>query len=135
MQWIDSIRDNIWSRTKFENQMIPSTDALHFHWKRTCWIMHMWNQTDKNTITLTDMNNFGWKIIDKELTIVWDSEENISKIQTRVIALLKGCRCTTGCATGRCGCKKKDSLCSEGCECVNCKTWSNQTQQMQSQMT
>ncbi len=69
-QWIDSIRDNIWSRTKFENQMIPSTDALHFHWKRTCWIMHMWNQADKNTITLTDMENFGWKIIDKELTIV-----------------------------------------------------------------
>ena len=81
----------------------------------------MWNQADKNTITLIDMEQFGWKIIEEELTIVWDSEENISNIQTRVTALLKGCRCTTGCATGRCGCKKKDSLCSEGCECVNCK--------------
>ncbi len=46
-----------------------------------CGIRHMWNQADKNTITLTDMEHFGWKIIE-QLTIVWDSEENISKIQT-----------------------------------------------------
>ena len=123
IQWINSIRDNIWCRTKFENQMIPSTEALFLHWKRSCWVLHniMWNQADKNTITLPGMEQFGWKITDNELTIVWDTEENIRNIQMRVDAILKGCKCTTGCTTARCGCRKKGSLCSEGCDCVNCK--------------
>ena len=97
--------------------MIPSTEALFLHWKRSCCVLHTWNQADKNTITLPDMEQFGWKITDNELTIVWDTEENIRNIQMRVDAILKGCKCTTA----RCGCRKKGSLCSEGCDCVNCK--------------
>ena len=32
--WINNMRDNIWSRTKFENQMIPSNEALYLHWQK-----------------------------------------------------------------------------------------------------
>ena len=39
--WLDSIRQNIWYRVKFENEMIPSDEALLLHWKRTCWIIDM----------------------------------------------------------------------------------------------
>ena len=41
-------RQNFWDRIKFENEMIPFTDALYLHWKRSCWIF-MWQQADKNT--------------------------------------------------------------------------------------
>ncbi len=29
-------------------------------------------------------------------------------------------KCSTGCLTGRCGCKKRGKHCSIGCECLNC---------------
>ena len=35
-------------------------------------------------------------------------------------ALIKGCKCATGCHTNRCGCRRKNSECSAGCECTNC---------------
>jgi len=38
----------------------------------------------------------------------------------RVKLLLRGCKCVTGCTTGRCGCNKNNRRCSEGCECKNC---------------
>ena len=41
-KWLESIRQAIWYRVKFENEEIPSDDALMLHWKRSCWIMHMW---------------------------------------------------------------------------------------------
>ena len=41
-------------------------------------------------------------------------------VRQRVIQLLKGCKCKTGCTTSRCGCRKKNKECSEGCECTNC---------------
>ena len=34
--------------------------------------------------------------------------------------LTKGCKCKTGCTTGRCGCKRKQQVCSEGCTCTHC---------------
>lgn len=34
--------------------------------------------------------------------------------------LLRGCKCTTGCSTAWCSCRKGNRRCSEGCECKNC---------------
>ena len=45
---------------------------------------------------------------------------NVQTIRERVHVLLRGCKCVTGCATGRCSCKKKEKECSEGCQCLNC---------------
>ena len=41
MHWIDDICQNIAYRTTFDTSMVPSTDALYFHWKRTCWVLDM----------------------------------------------------------------------------------------------
>ncbi len=38
-QWLDDIRQHIWDRVQFENEMIPNTEALYHHWKRTCWVI------------------------------------------------------------------------------------------------
>ena len=38
-QWINNVRQNIADRSTFDSDMIPSTEALHFHWMRACWIL------------------------------------------------------------------------------------------------
>ena len=48
-------------------------------------------------------------------------------VRLRVVQLLKGCKCKTGCTTSRCGCRKKGNQCSEGCECTNCSNTRTQT--------
>ncbi len=50
--WLRSIRNTIWYRTKFENEMVASDEALMFHWKRVCWVANMWNQADRNVMLL-----------------------------------------------------------------------------------
>ena len=50
-RWLDDIRQTIWYRTKFENEMIASDEALMLHWKRTCWVLHMWNQADSSEMS------------------------------------------------------------------------------------
>jgi len=39
--WLEDIRNNIWDRIPFENEMVPSDDALYLHWRRSCWVLHM----------------------------------------------------------------------------------------------
>ena len=118
--WLEDIRNHIWDRINFENEMTPSTDALYLHWQRSCWVLHMWRQADQNNMILEPITNWGWQLVENRLTIIWDTPENIAAIRDRVQLLLRGCKCATGCNTGRCGCRKKQRECSEGCECRNC---------------
>ena len=53
---------------------------------------------------------------DGKLSIKWDSEENMLKVQQRVRLLMKGCGCKSGCRTSRYGCRKDGTICSpDGC--------------------
>ena len=61
-----------------------------------------------------------WCMKEGVLTVEWDTESNIRAIKERVDLLTKGCKCTTGCSTNRCGCRKRGNECSLGCECTNC---------------
>ena len=125
--WLDDIRQQTWDRVLYENEMVPSMEALYRHWMRTCWVIHMWKQANKNIIELLPLTKHGWKLENDILTSDWDSEENIQNVNKRVAGLLKGCRCKTGCKTARCGCKKKGNVCSEGCECTDCTSNSSKT--------
>ena len=118
--WLEDIRQNIFDRIKFENETIPSDDALYLHWQRSCWVMDMWRQADQNTVTLKPITDYGWSLIDNTLTIIWDTSENIEAVRNRVKLLLRGCKCVTGCKTGRCSCRKSNRECAEGCQCTNC---------------
>ena len=80
----------------------------------------MWSQSDRNTMTLKCLTDYGWKLEDDTLSVIWDSEENMSAVQERVAMLLRGCKCATGCTTRRCSCLKRGKHCSVGCECTNC---------------
>ena len=120
-EWIDDVRQHIADRSMFDNDMLPTTDALFLHWKRSCWVLHMWAQADRNTMDLKPLTEYGWNLTNNELKVTWDTEDNITKVRQRVSALLKGCKCTTGCKNKVCGCKKRETLCSEGCQCTNCE--------------
>ena len=73
--WLEGIRQNIWDRITIETQMVPSTEALWRHLKRSCWVIDMWRQAEKNTMQLTTITEFGWNLADNVLTIDWDSVE------------------------------------------------------------
>ena len=51
-RWLHDLRQNIWDRVQFKNEIIPSIDALTHHWKQTCWVIDMWLQADKNQMIL-----------------------------------------------------------------------------------
>jgi len=68
-KWLDSIRQTIWYRTKFENEMTASDDTLMLHWKRSCWILHMWSQADQNEMLLLPMTSYGRCMNDGTLTV------------------------------------------------------------------
>ena len=121
LKWLDDLRDRIWGKIKYEEEMVPSSGALLRHWKRSCWIINMWQQADKNQMTLRSLQGNGWKIIDQAtLEIDWDSTENVETVRHRVALLTKGCNCKTGCRTARCGCVKRNGKCGAGCNCQNC---------------
>ena len=121
LSWLDNIRQNMWFRVKFENEMVPSNEALLLHWKRACWVIDMWSQADQNTMKLQPITNYGWTVNENMLSVSWDSESNMKAVRERVSVLFKGCKCATGCKTKRCGCRKGGNTCSVGCDCKNCK--------------
>ena len=118
--WLEDIRQSIWHHISFENEMILSNESLCFHWKRSCWILQMWRQSDKNTMVLQPITDYGWALNDSKLTVIWDTPTNMQAIRDRVNILLRGCKCATGCSTGRCSCRRNGQQCSEGCQCINC---------------
>ena len=96
MQTRHRLNLSIWYR---ENDMLPSTDALWRHWKRSCWVIQMWNQLEHNNMEVMPVADYGWKIAYGKLAIDWDAIENTRAIQRRVGMLTKGCKCGTGCKT------------------------------------
>ena len=120
-EWIDSIRQKSWDRSVYESDTVPSTEALWRHWMRSCWVLDMWRQSHSSNMNLALLTNFGWSETGSGIAIDWDSEDNLQAVQQRILMLTKGCKCKTGCVTGRCKCYKKDQKCLEGCSCQNCK--------------
>ena len=119
--WLDFLRERIWSKIKYEEEMIPSTDALKRHWMRSCWVVSVWRQATDNHITYPSLEGNGWKHPDSStLTIDWDSDDNMANIRSVVALIKKGCGCKMGCISARCKCKKGGSYCGPGCKCVRC---------------
>ena len=125
--WLKNIRQCIWDRIQFENEMIPNNDALHQHWRRVCWVLDLWAQADSKVIVPKPLSDYGWKVQENALVVDWDSDVNMDTVKERVERLLKGCGCKTGCQTRQCRCKAKGKICSEGCNCTNCTNTSQQT--------
>ena len=59
-KWLDHLRQTIWDRISFEDEMIPSLESLRYHWVTSCWILHMWQQAQCNHMMLAPLHNHGW---------------------------------------------------------------------------
>ena len=119
--WLDFIRERVWSKIQYEEDMIPSITALARHWRRTCWVETVWKQATQNHIEYPPLHGNGWKQTDYcTLVVDWDSEANIQQVRTMVALIKRGCGCKTGCTTARCKCKKAGVHCGPGCKCLRC---------------
>ena len=54
------------------------------------------------------------------LEIVWDTPENVAKVHHTLEYVFHGCKCKTGCNSRRCKCKKNETTCRPGCQCIGC---------------
>jgi len=118
----------MWERVVSEDQMIPNADALKLHWQRCCWVFSYWKQTLKNIMTLSPLTENGWALKNDEISVVWDTDDNLKRVQATIQWYTKGCSCKSGCNTNRCSCKrqtdrqrrKTGGYCGPGCKCQNC---------------
>ena len=123
-QFINCLREALFKRCDEEHN-IPNVEALHYHWLRSCWVCKVWSQADKNLVVYPPLEDFGWSINNDKLCFVWDTPENIQKVESRIKLWTEGCSCKTACLNLRCGCRKKKNFCSPGCKCgSNCQNFS-----------
>ena len=64
------------------------------------------------------MQNYGWKLVDNKLTVIWDLDKNIENVKSGIRLWTMGCSCKTGCSL-RCGCRKRKSACGHSCKCTS----------------
>ena len=77
--WLEDIRQAVWDRITVENEVLPSVEALWRHWKRSCWVLDMWDQADQNPIEVKDISSYGWIVQDDAIGIDWDTVEPLYK--------------------------------------------------------
>ena len=98
------MRENIADRTTFDSSMIPSDQALYFHWKRACWVIHMWSQAESHNMVLEPITEYGWSVHNDQLRVVWDTDENMAAVRDRVnVLLIKGVSVPQAARTGGVG--------------------------------
>ena len=68
--WLDVMRERIWSRIKYEEEMIPSDGALLRHWQRACLVLSVWKQANSNHLVYPPLNGNGWKQPDSATVVV-----------------------------------------------------------------
>ena len=137
VEFLDIIRKASWNGT-YEDELLPSADALKYHWLRACWVSSVWAQSLTKVFTYPDVANFGWEVKagdsddnPRRVEIVWDSPENITSIRDNVKHLDRGCGCKGGCKTKRCSCVKAGEECGIGCRCKKpCSNIINSTAQL-----
>ena len=96
--FINSLREALFKRCDAEHNL-PSVEAFHYHWLRSCWVWKVWSQADKNVIIYPPLDEFGWAVKDNELSIIWDTDESIKKAEGKIKLWTRGCCCTKGCKT------------------------------------
>lgn len=118
--WLDCVRDHSWKKIDSEEEVMPSNDALKYHWERCCWVLHLWGQAGSQDVTHKNVTQYGYSLEGGSLSVIWDSPTNMQKVDDLVKELTTGCKCKSGCTTRRCSCNKNHKVCSAGCSCCNC---------------
>ena len=122
--FLEKIREASWQGT-FEHELLPTLEALEFHWKRSCWVSTVWGKSLEAVFDYPLISQYGWEIGDDgKISVIWDTVENMQKVRDNVVFLTKGCGCKSEknkCVTGRCKCFKNGKKCGPGCSCKFCE--------------
>ena len=125
INFLDAIREGHFHRIANESEWMPTADALRFHWQRSCWTAQVWSLSTEPFMDIPPFTSYGWATNDGKLSVVWDTPDNIAKVNHRVKLLKSGCACTKGkCRTAHCGCKRANPTsryCTTNCKCVDCE--------------
>ena len=79
-------------------------------------------------MTLSPLTENGWALKNDDISVVWDTDDNLKRVQDTIQWYTKGCSCKSGCTTNRCSCKRQSDrqgrkmggYCGPGCKCQNC---------------
>ena len=119
--FLSAIRDGHFHRISGESEWMPSTEALRLHWQRCCWVVKMWAQACSSHVLAPEVTSHGWKICNGEISFVWDTDENLQRVNSNIQHLKEGCKCKKGCTRNWCKCKKAGKTCSLFCACRQCE--------------
>ena len=75
--WLSFLKE---SQIKYEEEIeiVPSDNALLWHWQRSCWVVAVWKQVIENYITYPPFQGNGRKLDNNCLHI--DNDDNLSKV-------------------------------------------------------
>ena len=76
-EWYTGIRERIWERISFEDELPPGLDAMKLHWLRSLWVIDYWRQAPLNSVTLLPLQWFGWETENGRVQVEWDSLESL----------------------------------------------------------
>lgn len=123
-EWYNTIRSIVSDRITNEEERMPTMTSMWRHWLRSCWVLSMWqNSTQADLYSdLPKPEASGWvkSLQTGEYSIDWECPVVMSKVQTTIDFLTKGCGCKKGCSSKQCGCRKRGTSCGPSCHCLNC---------------
>ena len=123
-EWLDQIRTFIMQSPECtsEQYWLPSHDSLMLHWKRCCYVLQIWKQSDLSFMKYPDTTQWGWSFVEKDLVFRWDSDANFRKVEKYRKLWTSGCKCrsvTKPCNNRTCGCRKSQKPCGPACACAD----------------
>ena len=67
--WLEEIRKvtRTVKKCTSEDYWFPSEDSLKLHWQRCCYVVQIWNQSDKTNILYPPISEWGSSYVDDKL--------------------------------------------------------------------
>ena len=110
-----------------EENLPPIKSALLQHAKRACYQAAIHKRSMCAQIEAPSIVDHGWNLNkNPELKIKWYGETTTPTDLYKIVT----CKCSTGCDSNRCSCKKHELMCTELCQCKSCKKDVNTAQLM-----
>ena len=101
-----------------EENLPPIKSALLQHAKRACYQAAIHKRSMCAQIEAPSIVDHGWNLNKNlELKIKWYGETTTPTDLYKIVT----CKCSTGCDSNRCSCKKHELMCTELCQCKSCK--------------
>ena len=111
---LDLARVSLFGKVSSPEKLPPTSDAFRQHLKRCHYQTAVWRQAHIQKPVLPSPEESGWKLAEGLLVPVFMTLDPIPKACLEMIS----CRCTTGCATLRCKCRKSQVVCTGLCGCT-----------------